>query len=89
MPVGEGLYFVNLVTGYLERGDGRPLGWGSSGPMSFSPGEARLFRNGAAKTNGGVKPDHAVGTNGIAPDVLNDAQVRKAVELLRTSPKKA
>lgn len=89
VPVGEGLYFVNLVTGFLEHGDGRPLARASSSTMSFDPSEARPVRSGAEKIRGGVKPDHTVASQGIAPDVLNDATVRKAVELLRTSPKKA
>jgi C-terminal peptidase prc len=89
VAVGAGLYFINVVTGYLERGDGRLLGRAPSSAISFDPSEARLLRGGAAKTNGGVKPDHTVGMKGITPDVLNDATVRKAVELLRISPKKA
>jgi hypothetical protein len=89
VAVGESLYFINVVTGYLERGDGRPLGRAPSSTMSFDPSEVRLSRSGAEKIRGGLKPDHAVVSQGIAPDVLNDATVRKAVELLRTSPKKA
>jgi len=89
VPVGEGLYFVNLVTGFLEHGDGRPLAKALSSTMSFDPSEAKLLRSGAERIRGGVKPDHTAGSNGIAPDVFNDATVRKAVELLRTSPKKA
>ena len=89
VPVGEGLYFANLVTGYLERGDGRLLARAPSGTMSFDPSEARQLRSGAEKIRGGVKPDHTVLPKEIGPDVWNDDTVRKAVELLRTSPRKA
>ena len=33
MPVGDGTWSVNLVTGYLDRGDGRPIGPVGTGPL--------------------------------------------------------
>ena len=34
MPVGDGSWSINLVTGYLERGDGRPLSAPGAEPRS-------------------------------------------------------
>ena len=33
VPVADGTWSVNLVTGYLQRGDGRPLGRGPAGSL--------------------------------------------------------
>jgi hypothetical protein len=52
VPVGDGRWAISLVTGYLERGDGRPLGDTSS-------------RN---PPRGGVQPDHPLpAPSGRAP----------------------
>ena len=50
VPVGDGRSSISLVTGYLERGDGRPL-------ANEAAGSRRPPRT-AEQTRSGVQPDH-------------------------------
>ncbi len=50
IPVGDGRWAISLLTGYLERGDGRPL---------VDPGTTTLDApSREEKAQGGVQPDH-------------------------------
>jgi carboxyl-terminal processing protease len=73
VPVGDGHLWVSMVTGILERGDGRPL----SDPL-----ETGLDRSASReKPDGGVQPDHVVPESG--GPIPWAAQLQKA----RTSAK--
>ena len=37
VPVGDGRWSISMATGYLERGDGRPLADRSPGPCPATP----------------------------------------------------
>jgi carboxyl-terminal processing protease len=50
IPVGDGHWSVSLTTGYLERGDGRPL-VDHVGALLGDP-------SGRERTGGGIQPDH-------------------------------
>ena len=52
LPVGDGRWAVSLLTGHLERGDGRSLGDPDAFEPEASPGDE--------KPRGGVQPDHTV-----------------------------
>ena len=59
VPVGDGAWTIELVTGYLERGDGRRL----SQDATTSARETRVARTGAPnpqEVTTGVKPDFPV-----------------------------
>jgi carboxyl-terminal processing protease len=103
VPIGDGTWSIVMSTGRLERGDGRPLSgefrWGVG---SDSVAQLQLANRGAAKT--GVQPDHVVGgtvrrgfppfqsNNGEQPSGLGsggDEVLRKAIDILRESLKKA
>ena len=60
VPVGGGAWYLTLVTGRLERGDGRPLA-ATPAPLNAPPSVPRRMpeRNGRG-VSGGVKPDHVV-----------------------------
>jgi carboxyl-terminal processing protease len=92
VPVGDG-WSVNLVTGGLERGDGRPL--------SFF-GRTLFPRMGSSeRSQVGVHPDHAIDEDPRGrprpsvparrpteePKFASDPALQKAVELLRQPPK--
>ena len=105
VTVGDGSLAINLVTGLLERADGRSLSWAPLVPPSANSDEFRPRKGAAEHAKGGVKPDHATRENqndkpglpemdfrrtGDEPVLSKDATLRKAVELLRRSaPKKA
>jgi hypothetical protein len=58
IPIGDGRWAVSLVTGRLERGDGRPM---------LDPDEALVaLSRGVKRPKGGVQPDHAIPMN-LAP----------------------
>jgi len=94
----DGAGAIELVTGRLERGDGRPI----SGELSDAVPSihlARLQPVNPDKVNTGVKPDHVVGGNRApgtrivppgqeqrpapAPGIANDEILKEAVRLLR------
>lgn len=54
IPVGDGRWSISMVTGYLERGDGRPM----VGRLAQMLGEAP----GSNPSAGGVQPDRAIPT---------------------------
>jgi carboxyl-terminal processing protease len=60
VPVGDGAWFLSLITSRLEHGDGRPIA-DPQPPLHPTDGIARRSpeRNGRS-TDGGVKPDHVV-----------------------------
>ena len=89
VTVGDGTWSINLVTGYLLRGDGHPLSDVSSGPPGINSGLNRRLNYVEEKKKGGVQPDHPFSAKGVAPNVSTDAILRKAVELLGKSPTKA
>jgi len=100
VTIGDGSWSIELTTGRLERGDGRPIS-----------GEAEVSRAGnrnslprpmdPAKIKTGVKPDHMVGGSGTdasrlarprldqrpnpEPNAANDKVLQEAVRLLRES----
>ncbi len=51
VPAGDGRWSVLLVTGYLERGDGRPLAIGPSVRIGASP---------SVTQRSGIQPDHLI-----------------------------
>lgn len=52
VPVGDGQWVVSMVTGYLERGDGRPLSvW-----VAYKLGDP----DASSTTGGGVEPDETL-----------------------------
>jgi len=60
IAIGDGSWSIELLTGRLERGDGRPL----SGDTLSSPEEPRRFALHSAKADEikfGVIPDHVIG----------------------------
>ncbi len=105
MTVGDGARSINMVTGYLVARMVVNRSWAPTDARRMLTPDPVRPRNGVAeKTKGGVRPDHMAGENrndkpsptrigsvrlGDDHDVSNDATLRKAVELLRASPKKA
>jgi hypothetical protein len=59
VSVGDGSWSIELTTGYLKRGDGRPLGGESRALISDEPRINRLPRE-RGKIETGVKPDHMI-----------------------------
>jgi carboxyl-terminal processing protease len=60
VPVGDGDRFLDLVTGLLERGDGRPLRAPRSRPDGTRIPLQRPGEEADKAVPGGVKPDHIV-----------------------------
>jgi C-terminal peptidase prc len=103
--VADGTWSINLVTGYLEHGDGRPLSRVSPSSPSLDPNDGvRRIRSADEKPNGGVRQDHPAARNPTDTpaqpqigslrlsddhDLSNDVTLRKAIELLRVPRKKA
>jgi carboxyl-terminal processing protease len=100
VAVGDGPWSISLVTGSLERGDGRPLGGVVFSPQASVP-RGRVLRRGppgpAQSSRMGVKPDHLVGppdqrgsvdTTADDYNVAADVVLKKAAEHLRAAPDK-
>ena len=103
VSVGDGSWSIELVTGYLERGDGRRLSSGVTNDSASSSIALRKPRDPNDVTTG-VKPDHPVGiargraetalpspppqTPDQKPNLANDPVVQEAVRLLRRSLEK-
>jgi carboxyl-terminal processing protease len=92
VPVGDGAWSVTLVTGCLQRGDGRPL--------SFF-GRSLVGMTSEQRTKVGVHPDHAIdgdsrGRAGFMvptrppqePSSATDPALRKAIQVLGSSLRK-
>jgi carboxyl-terminal processing protease len=100
VPVGDGSWSIELTTGRLERGDGRPIS-DESRVISAADWFSTQRQPDPANTKSGVKPDHLVGESGgrptraappraerrpsQAPDPAKDDVLREAVRLLRES----
>ncbi len=86
--IGDGESALTLVTGYLKRGDGSPLG-----PLSNPIDKLRavvfprLGSPGAKKVEG-LAADYNVGRATNSTDIMKDEAVKKAIELLRAKDKK-
>jgi carboxyl-terminal processing protease len=104
VALGDGASSITLMTGYLERADGRPLSTVSSQLLMVDPSIVPVRNKAAQKVDTGVKPDHAVTTNpndkkvfrgrGALPfsdvhDEWSDTALQKAVVVLRESQRKA
>jgi carboxyl-terminal processing protease len=61
IPAGDGRWSIAMVTGYLERGDGRPL--------ADLLGAALGAASSDEKFKGGVRPDHAISQPGRGQNV--------------------
>lgn len=103
VTVGDGSWSIELTTGRLERGNGRPI---SSAARDAQPGDrASLARaQDPDKIKTGVQPDHMVGASETgparfapprpprrpndAPNAARDEILREAVRLLRESLQK-
>jgi len=103
VTVGDGSWSIELTTGRLERGDGRPI----RGEARVTQADDQLIRRrppASDEIKTGVKPDHMVGGNGTdasrrapprppqrpnqEPSIANDEVLREAVRLLRESLQK-
>jgi carboxyl-terminal processing protease len=62
IPAGDGRWSVAMVTGYLERGDGRPLA-----DLNGTAPDASASRE---PPRGGVRPDHAIPFARRRPDAI-------------------
>jgi len=100
VTIGDGSWSIELATGRLERGDGRPI---SDEAVVNEAGDRVSLRRppDPDKIKTGVKPDHMVGGNGTdasrgvpprferrpdqEPSTANDEVLREAVRLLRES----
>ena len=93
VPVGDGAWSVTLVTGCLQRGDGRSLSLFGRSLVALMPDERKKV---------GVHPDHAIDEDSRGRAVLmapvrlpqepisaNDPALRKAIQLLGSSLKTA
>ena len=68
VPVGDGAWYLSLITARLERGDGRPL---AASPAPFDPLAIVLRRSperNGREANGGVKPDYLVTPRNARPE---------------------
>jgi carboxyl-terminal processing protease len=100
VSLGNGMGAIDLTTGRLERGDGRPISRESTALNTDIPvSPSRPMDLDKVKT--GVKPDHMVGGNGTGlmraaplrpeqppnqePNIATDEILREAVRLLRKS----
>jgi carboxyl-terminal processing protease len=74
VPVGDGAWYLSLITARLEHGDGRPL---AAAPVPLNP-LAILSRRSPERNeqqaNGGVKPDHSVSARNARPEVQRPAR---------------
>jgi carboxyl-terminal processing protease len=100
VSIGDGSWSVELATGRLERGDGRPIS-DESRIIAASEWFSRERQPDPGKLTSGVKPDHAVGDNAAGatnrmprearpmrdqvPDPSKDEVIRAAVRLLQQS----
>jgi len=101
VTIGDGSWSIELTTGRLRRGDGRPIG----GEAVVAGGRVSVQRPlDPDKIKTGVKPDHMVGGRGIdasrlarprppgrpnqEPNTANDEILQEAVRLLRESLQK-
>jgi carboxyl-terminal processing protease len=101
VQLGDGSWWIELATGRLEHGDGRPLS-DESMVVSVDDQASRPRPVDPDKIKSGVKPDHMVGGNGAGaaargtlprsqrtpnhePGTANDEVLREAVRLLRES----
>lgn len=68
VPVGDGAWYLSLITARLEHGDGRPL---AASPASLNPLTIVLRRSperNAREANGGLKPDHVISPRNARPE---------------------
>jgi len=68
VPVGDGAWYLSLITLRLEHGDGRPL---AASPAPLNPVAIPLRRSperNGREANGGVKPDYLVSPRNARPD---------------------
>ena len=68
VPVGDGAWYLSLITARLERGDGRAL---AASPAPLNPLAIPLRRvpeRNGREANGGVKPDHLVSPRNTRPE---------------------
>ena len=68
VPVGDGAWYLSLITVRLERGDGRPL---AASPAPLNPLAIVLRRSperNERPANGGVKPEHLVSPRSARPE---------------------
>jgi len=103
VTIGDGAWSIELTTGRLQRGDGRPI----SGDAVVSQAGDRVSLQRPLdpdKVKTGVKPDHIVGGSGTIaprlvrprppgrlnqePSIANDEILREAVRLLRVALEK-
>jgi carboxyl-terminal processing protease len=103
VTIGDGSWSLELATGRLERGDGRPIS-DESRIIEASEWFTRRRQPEEGKVSSGVKPDRAVGANGNdsarrmpprdrrkptqEPNPANDEALREAVQLLQQSLQK-
>lgn len=103
VPVGDGSWSIELLTGYLEHGDGRRLSNDIAVAQSTDSASPRRPTSPREVTTG-VKPDHLVGAAGSRtqrpvpdqppttpdqkPNLATDPVVQEAVRLLRRSLEK-
>jgi C-terminal peptidase prc len=67
VPVGDGAWYLSLITARLEHGDGRPL---AASPAPLNPLAILLRRSperNERQANGGVKPDYLVSPRNARP----------------------
>jgi carboxyl-terminal processing protease len=68
VPVGDGAWYLSLITSGLEHGDGRPL---AASPAPLNPLAIPLRRSperSERQANGGVKPDYLVSPRNVRPE---------------------
>ncbi|MFI5459738.1 MAG: S41 family peptidase [Isosphaerales bacterium] len=103
VTIGDGSWSIELTTGQLQRGDGRPISGEARVPQAGVRGSF-LGTPDPAKIKTGVKPDHIVGGTGTGtlrfappmreqrpdqePSTANDKVLQEAVRLLRESLQK-
>ncbi len=100
VPIGDGTWAIELSTGRLKRGDGRPISAEAQGNGPESPGIRRKPVD-LEKVTTGVRPDRIVPVDGTGPTtrapfrfrrepdveikIDDDVFLREAVRLLRQS----
>src|SRR5262249_27059470 len=100
VPLGDGRGAIDMTTGRLERGDGRPIG-GELTPIKTDDRGRPLRPLDPDKVTTGVKPDHIVAEKGAGPrlpgplqprqrpnqepDRATDQVLQEAIRLLRQS----
>jgi carboxyl-terminal processing protease len=104
IPVGDGSWSVTLMTGYLLRGDGRPISRGSWDAPGGDPDIAGSLVNAVEReTKRGIRPDYLVGERPHDPGKAGrpgiprpagasgdpgDPALQKAIQLLQPSLRK-